>query len=182
MNLTGMVESSQGEEPSPDSHVLAWQVIQTLEIMRYSIATKSDVEDWLGLACLLWPEYARKELGRILHQILVSEKEDGVIVCTERKQPVAFMNLSLRFDYVPGAKTSPVAYVEGIYVIEEFRNSGIARGLIGFAEKWAVEHECRQLASDALLDNTVSQEFHTRVGFSEVERTVAFIKPVATDL
>lgn len=150
--------------------------------MEYRIVTERNVEDWLGLACFLWPEYAREELGRILREILIAEREDGVIVFTGEKQPIAFMNLSLRFDYVPGAKTSPVAYVEGIYVIEEFRNNGIARGLIGFAEKWAIEHGCGQLASDALLDNTISHEFHTRVGFSEVERTVAFIKPVTTDL
>lgn len=35
-----------------------------------------------------------------------------------------------------------------------------------------------ELASDALIDNTISQEFHTKIGFREVERTVFFIKPV----
>ncbi len=154
---------------------------QPLEVMKYRIVTKRDVKDWLSLAFQLWPEYSQEELLRILLEILISKKEDGVILRAEDDLPIAFMNLSLRFDHVPGAKKSPVAYIEGIYVIEEFKNKGIARGLIEFAEKWAIEHGCRQLASDALLDNTISQEFHTKVGFSEVERTVAFIKPVITD-
>ncbi len=150
----------------------------TQQIMEYRIVTKGDIEGWLDLACLLWPEHTREALGGTLGDILISEKEDGVLTWTEQEQPVAFMNLSLRADYVPGANTLPVAYVEGIYVIEEFRNSGIARGLIEFAEAWAIDHGCSQLASDALLDNTESQIFHASVGFSEVERTVAFIKTI----
>ena len=136
----------------------------------------------MELACLLWPKYEQDDLSKILRDILVSEKEDGVIVRTEEKLPVAFMNISLRYDYVPGATKSPTAYLEGIYVREEFRKRGIAKGLIEFAEKWANQRGCNQLASDALLENIESQEFHKKVGFSEVERTVAFIKAANRDL
>lgn len=50
--------------------------------------------------------------------------------------------------------------------------------LIRYAEQWALEQNCVQLASDALLENTVSYEFHTRVGFQEIERIVSFIKTI----
>jgi aminoglycoside 6'-N-acetyltransferase I len=36
-----------------------------------------------------------------------------------------------------------------------------------------------ELASDALIENIASYEFHTKVGFQEVERIVCFIKPIA---
>lgn len=91
---------------------------------------------------------------------------------------IAFMNLSLRSEYVPGATQNPVAYIEGIYVLDEYRNQGVGTALIKFAEQWAIEHRCVELASDALIENTVSYEFHTKVGFREVERVVFFIKPV----
>jgi aminoglycoside 6'-N-acetyltransferase I len=89
------------------------------------------------------------------------------------------MNLSLRSDYVPGATQRPVAYVEGIYVRNDYQKQGIGAALIQSAEYWAQEQGCVELASDALLDNTASHNFHTRVGFQEVERVVSFIKQIA---
>ena len=82
-------------------------------------------------------------------------------------------------EYVPGATQSPVAYVEGIYVKEEYRKQGVGKSLIQYAQQWALEHGCVELASDALLENTASYEFHTKVGFQEVERVVTFIKQIA---
>ncbi|PSB62488.1 GNAT family N-acetyltransferase, partial [Chroococcidiopsis cubana CCALA 043] len=80
----------------------------------------------------------------------------------------------------PGATQSPVAYVEGIYVEDEYRKQGIGTKLIQFAQQWAIERGCMELASDALLDNTASYDFHTKVGFQEVERVVTFIKQVTS--
>jgi aminoglycoside 6'-N-acetyltransferase I len=37
-----------------------------------------------------------------------------------------------------------------------------------------------ELATDALVENTASYEFHIHVGFHEVERVVSFIKPIAS--
>ena len=91
---------------------------------------------------------------------------------------MAFVNLSLRRDYVAGAVSRPVAYVEGIYVEPELRHMGVARALIKLAEAWGKAKGCTQLASDVLLENTVSQAFHVAVGFQEVNRTVSFIKTI----
>ena len=74
----------------------------------------------------------------------------------------------MRYEYVPGAKKSPVACVEGIYVKEAYRKQGIAALLIHHAEQWALEKECTELASDALIENTDSHSFHTQLGFQEV--------------
>jgi aminoglycoside 6'-N-acetyltransferase I len=86
--------------------------------------------------------------------------------------------LSLRHEYVAGANQSPVAYIEGIYVEKEYQKQGIGTALIHYAEQWAKEQGCVELASDALIENTASYEFHTKVGFQEVERVVTFIKPI----
>ncbi len=148
-------------------------------MMEYRKANQSDLDDWLDLAEKLWPGHTRDELHLILVEVLESDKEDAFMVRAVDNHAIGFMNISLRFEYVPGAENSPVAYVEGIYVEEEFRNKGIASRLIIRAEEWALEHGCGQLASDALLDNTVSQAFHEKLGFEEVERTVSFIKSVS---
>ncbi|MBW2623519.1 MAG: GNAT family N-acetyltransferase [Deltaproteobacteria bacterium] len=147
--------------------------------MDYRKAKRSDLEDWLGLADQLWPGHSREELRRVLEAILESDKEDAFVVRVADNRAIGFMSVSLRFDYVPGAKNSPVAYVEWLYIEEEFRNRGIASRLIECAEEWAREHGCVQLASDALLENSGSQAFHGKLGFKEVERTVSFVKPVS---
>ena len=41
---------------------------------------------------------------------------------------------------------------------------------------WAKARGCRELASDALIDNEVSQRAHRSLGFRETERVVYFTK------
>ena len=61
--------------------------------------------------------------------------------------------VSLRHDYVEGCITSPVGYLEGICVKEEYRNKGIASILCKECEKWAKEKGCVEFASDCEINN-----------------------------
>lgn len=117
-------------------------------------------------------------MEKTLSDILKSPREEGFLVRGDAGEAIAFMNLSLRYDHVSGATKSPVAYVEGIYVREAYRKQGIAARLIRHAEQWASEKQCTELASDALIENTDSHHFHAKMGFEEVGRVVAFIKPI----
>jgi aminoglycoside 6'-N-acetyltransferase I len=147
--------------------------------VKISKITQNDFNEWLELALTLWPDYSTAQMQVILTNILDSPREDGFIVRDENGDAIAFMNLSLRSDYVPGATHSPVAYVEGIYVQDEYRKQGIGAALIQSAQEWALEQGCIELASDALIDNTASHEFHLKIGFQEAERTIFFIKSIA---
>jgi aminoglycoside 6'-N-acetyltransferase I len=44
------------------------------------------------------------------------------------------------------------------------------------AERWAQSKGLRELASDALIDNTVSHQMHRKLGFEETECVVYFKK------
>lgn len=139
--------------------------------------TQDDFDEWLDLALRLWSDDSAK-MQETLTAILQSPREAGFLVRDNDGCVIAFMNLSLRYEYVPDATQSPVAYVEGIYVKDEYRKQGVGTALIQYAEQWALEHKCVELASDALIENTASYEFHAKIGFREVERVVFFIKPV----
>ncbi|MBE9019545.1 GNAT family N-acetyltransferase [Chroococcidiopsidales cyanobacterium LEGE 13417] len=141
---------------------------------------QENFNEWLDLALKLWSDESFEEMQKSLTNILHSPREAGFLVKDDNDKAIGFMNLSLRYDYVPGATQSPVAYVEGIYVEDEYRKQGIGTKLIQFAQQWAIERGCVELASDALLDNTASYDFHTKVGFQEVERVVTFIKQVTS--
>ena len=147
--------------------------------MDISEVTKKDFDEWLELGLALWPHYRKKKdkLEQEFNRILKSPKETAFLV-KDKGKSVAFANLSLRTDFVQGASTSPVAYLEGIYVDPNYRKRGLAKRLVEVAKKWAKENGCKELASDAELDNIASQNFHKRIGFREVKRTVNFIQSV----
>ena len=146
--------------------------------MKIVKVTQEDFNEWLDLALKLWSTESVEEMDRSLRNIFQSPREAGFLVKDDNAKAIGFMNLSLRYDYVPGATQSPVAYIEGIYVKDEYRKQGVGRNLIQYAQKWAIERGCTELASDALVENTASYEFHTKVGFQEVERVVTFIKQI----
>jgi aminoglycoside 6'-N-acetyltransferase I len=91
-------------------------------------------------------------------------------------EPLGFAEASVRTDYVNGTESSPVAFLEGLYVVPEARGRGIARELVAAIEAWGEERGCRELASDALLDNELSHAVHRALGFAETERVVYFRK------
>ncbi|OUL19338.1 aminoglycoside 6'-N-acetyltransferase [Nostoc sp. 106C] len=146
--------------------------------MKILPVNQDDFDTWLNLALQLWPDESLEEMHATLSNILQSPREAGFLIKDDSGTAIGFINLSLRYEYVPGATQSPVAYIEGIYVKSEYRKQGVGRYLIQYAQQWARVHECLEIASDALLNNTVSYEFHRQVGFQEVERIVTFIKQV----
>ena len=82
----------------------------------------------------------------------------------------------MRTDYVNGTSSTPVAFIEGIYVAPQFRRQGVGRSLVAVVAGWARDRGCTELASDALLENTASHAMHSALGFEETERVVFFRK------
>ena len=91
---------------------------------------------------------------------------------------LGFMEVSIRSDHVNGTLTSPVAFVEGLYVVPRARRSGTGRELIEAAEEWAALLGCCELAADVEMTNLTGQAFHRAIGFEETERVVYYRKRV----
>jgi len=85
---------------------------------------------------------------------------------------------SLRREYVNGTNDDLKGYLEAIYVMPEYRQKGIAARLVKTAEHWMAMHGCREVASDCLIENTDSYNFHKKIGFEETERAIFFLKPL----
>ncbi len=131
------------------------------------------VEVAAALAQKLWPD--AETLGEEFAGAL-SDPEFAVFLAYEDGMPMGFAQCQLRRDYVEGCSTSPVGYLEGIYVEDMYRGRGTARALLAQCEAWAKALGCAEFASDCELTNTQSIAFHKSVGFSEENRIVCFKK------
>ena len=101
------------------------------------------------------------------------------LACSTAADAIGFAEVSLRSDYVNGTETSPVAFVEGLYVVPHARRNGVAAALVTAACDWGRRAGCREIASDALLENSTSQVVHRALGFEETERVVYFRRKLA---
>ena len=126
------------------------------------------------LAAELWPDNTPEGLAAELEALFPSE---GVVfLAVEDGAPAGFAQCQLRHDYVEGTRSSPVGYLEGVYVRKDFRGRGLARALLSACDDWAREQGCSEFASDCAVDNGASIAFHQSAGFDEANRIVCFTK------
>ncbi len=149
-----------------------------------TIVRIAEPRDWTALAemrALLWPESPYEEHLSELEagaaalcqpgfpmEWLVAEDESGALA--------GFLEVGMR-SHADGCDTRhPVGYVEGWFVHEEHRRKGIGRALLDAAQDLARARGCVEMASDALLDNPLSQTAHAALGFEVTDRCVLFRK------
>lgn len=138
-------------------------------------ATKKDALTVAGLAIQMWEDNVLEELAAELAEI-INSSEAAVFLGEVDGQAIGFAQCQLRHDYVEGTETSPVGYLEGIFIEEEFRKKGYAKQLLRACENWAKEQGCTEFASDCELDNAESLKFHLSLGFEEANRVICFKK------
>ncbi|HIT28255.1 MAG TPA: GNAT family N-acetyltransferase [Candidatus Faecousia gallistercoris] len=144
--------------------------------MVYQAGT-ADLDALATLAALLWDSHSVPELRKEFAAVI--EGGDGAFFLkTHGGAPVGFAQCQLRRDYVEGTRSSPVGYLEGIFVREAYRRRGFAGELLAACEGWARSRGCTEFASDCELSNACSLAFHLCAGFSETNRIICFAKKV----
>lgn len=145
--------------------------------MRIARAVAADAADWVAMRTALWPSGGNGAHADEIARLLADAGETvNLIARSDEGTALGFAEAALRRDYVNGCKTSPVAFLEGIFVRPEARGQGVARALVSAVEDWAREHGCTEFASDTSPDNFVSQDMHRALGFEESQRVVFFRK------
>ncbi|WGH79764.1 aminoglycoside 6'-N-acetyltransferase [Jannaschia ovalis] len=146
--------------------------------MPIRVASSTDIPDWIALRARLWPGTSRAEHRAEVEEWLAGTPDRCIVfvaVGAERGL-LGFAEAALRHDHVNGCETTPVAFLEGIFVRSEMRGTGIGAALVRSVQAWAIERGCTELASDAALANRDSHAFHAAMGFAETERVVFFRK------
>ncbi|MFT8473557.1 aminoglycoside 6'-N-acetyltransferase [Acetobacter persici] len=139
-------------------------------------ATGETLESWARLRASLWPETSEATHKSELEDYFrnSSARSSAFLARTDTGLVVGFAEAGLRTDYVNGCTTSPVVFLEGIYVLEPYRRQDIARRLCEAVALWGKSLGCMEFASDAPLENNASRSFHAAMGFIETEQVVFF--------
>ena len=138
-------------------------------------AESKDLRILAELACQLWSEHTVEEMCSELAD-MIAKPDAALFLAYADETAVGFAQCQLRYDYVEGTDSSPVGYLEGIYVADGYRQQGVARELLTVCETWAKSNGCTEFASDCELDNVQSLQFHLNVGFEEANRIICFTK------
>jgi aminoglycoside 6'-N-acetyltransferase I len=126
----------------------------------------------------LWPQHTLQSIKHEANSIRQAPNKTAFVVSYDAKR-VAFINVSIRRDYVPGASQEKVGYIEGIYVKTNWRHRGIAKKMVEHATNWFLVNGCSEIGSDTEVDNVVSLGWHETMGFKKVRVLAHYIKDIA---
>ena len=138
-------------------------------------ATACDISHIARLAHSLWPHADQEDLETEFRDYL-KNSQCALFLCFRQDIPVGFAQCQLRHDYVEGCETTPVGFLEGVYVDPAYHRKGVARQLVAACEDWARSLGCSEFGSDCEIDNAESLAFHLAIGFEEAGRTIWFNK------
>ena len=137
--------------------------------MRIRPYETTDFAAWKRMRTAFWADQTEADMAMWLARndaaVLLAVNDDVA--------PIGFVEVGER-NVADACATSPVGYVEGWWVDPAERNKGVGRALIRAAEDWARNRGLTEMASDADLDNTISQAAHERLGYTETFRVVNY--------
>jgi len=143
-------------------------------------AEAQDLEPLADLCQALWPESPREEHRAELEGILAGRNPSTLplqhFVAEADGRLVGFLEAGLRSHADCCDVSRPVGYIEGWYVDPAWRRHGIGALLVNAAEDWARRQGCREMASDSLIENALSEQAHTALGYEVVARSVLYRK------
>ena len=139
------------------------------------MATSGDSRILAEMAVQMWDRHTVDELEAEFVETF-NDEQAAFFIKYANDLPIGFAQCGLRTDYVEGTESSPVGYIEGIFVKEEYRKNGYAKELLAACEIWAKQVGCSEFASDCEIDNIDSFKFHMATGFVEANRIICFKK------
>jgi len=153
------------------------------------LARDGDQAEWLRMRSLLWPDCPGVQHAEEITAFFGAPSTGWsrpflAVAAFAAVRPVGglcgFLEASIR-PYADDCRTWPVGYVEGWFVDADMRRQGIGGRLLAAAESWAMAHGCKEMASDAQLENHVSLAAHKALGFEESSRAVYLRKPLIAE-
>lgn len=141
---------------------------------------KADISDLKTVTELCMILYEARDYAYLEseNRNLLQNNNQTVFLAFDNEIAIAFAHCSLCYEYVEGTDSGVKGYLEGIFVMPEYRKQGVAKQLVVTCENWVKEKGCSEFASDCNLTNEDSYKFHLKIGFIEANRNIHFIKKI----
>ena len=92
-------------------------------------AGMNEARELANLAIQMWTDHDPEDLEEEFRELVMNDEAACFIKYVDDK-PIAFAQCGLRHDYVEGTESSPVGYLEGIFVADGYRKQGYAAELL----------------------------------------------------
>jgi aminoglycoside 6'-N-acetyltransferase I len=153
----------------------------SMDEIHIRLAVPPDCEQLSRLRETLWPESSAAEHQKEIASILAGQYNGAmsmvILVAEAPDAAVAgFLEVGLRSHADGCDPKHPVGFVEGWFVVEDYRRKGVGTQLLAAAEDWARHQGCVEMASDTWIDQPVSQRVHEALKFEVVDRCVHYRK------
>lgn len=102
---------------------------------------------------------------------LYTKNNNAIFVAKEDDKVIGYIYIkAITSD--DGPELNNVALIDGLYVLEEYRNQKIATKLISEAKSWAKEKDILYVTLNVLCDNLVARKLYYKEGFEEYSMTL----------
>lgn len=133
--------------------------------------TTKDLPAWLEMRAALFDDEGPGLLEEEVRQIvadgtLKSQPFQCLIAFDDDEEAAGFIELTIRSS-AEDCMTSPVLYVEGWFVDEGHRGTGVGKALMEAGFAWGRGMGCKEVGSDARVDNEGSAKAHLAMGFAD---------------
>ena len=134
---------------------------------------KNQFTQWKAMREEIYSSLSAEFHEKEMKQIFDSSDWFCYFLINEDKKILGLAELSSR-NIVDGCLSSPVAYLEGLYLKKECRGMGLGRKAIEIIKNWCKEKGFTELGMDTELTNLEAQKFFKTVGLQETYRIVQF--------
>lgn len=135
--------------------------------------TEKDFPEWRAFRKSLYEGMDDAENDAEVQVIYESDSWYCWIVKDDQGQNIGLVELASR-NIVDGCLSSPVAYLEGLYLEPAYRGQGLGKQIIKDIIDRCAEQGYSELATDTELLNTRAQAFYDAAGFEETDRIVQY--------
>ncbi|MDB2448705.1 GNAT family N-acetyltransferase [bacterium] len=136
----------------------------------------NDLDAWADLRQALWPGHERDEMLQESREILDNDQA-AAFIAWQDDRAVGLIEGQIR----RGDNAQLYGHVEGWYVAEEARGTGVGRALMSALSEWFLHRRIRTVFSDTNPDYPLSPAAHQAAGFEEVGRMIIYRKRLDLD-
>lgn len=147
--------------------------------MKLTPITRANFSLWSDYRSQIYPLISREYDLAEMEILYGSDNWHCWFIEAETGTPIGLVELSLR-NIADGCLSSPVPYLEGLYLVEAQRGQGRGASVIELIKRWCIENGYSELATDAELSNVRAQHFYESLGFEQVDRVVEYRLEIKT--